>query len=178
MNFLDSGMVIAAFFVGLCLAGGIAIAAYYFLSMRERKSFHRNMEKSTDFVLAKLGLEIANVEHNAEQAKIQTMIAAQAKEAERQRAMANFRNVEYERDQALDAELIAEQKREQVLQQKAANTTQEINIRQSLLNAGIDPNYMPPQKKGRWERHQFMIVFILGLVFIVIMILLHQKGII
>lgn len=104
-------------------------------------------------------------------------------EFERQNAMINRQNAEIERLQALNAELQAEQEMEGVLDQRARNTQKEIESRKALIDAGIDPDKVPPPppKKGfgGWvERNQFLFIFILGLIFIGIFALLHIMGVI
>lgn len=185
MDFLsvNLGDILVAFFSGILLAVCLSFVIGRFLFRKERDRAQDIMEQNTRLLLSKMDLEVANTERNISQVELDSTWTAQMKENERQGAMINRQNAEIERLQALNAELQAEQKMESVLDQRARNTQKEIDIRKTLIDAGVDPDKVspPPPKKGGggWvERNQFLFIFILGLIFIALFALLHIKGVI
>lgn len=84
-----------------------------------------------------------------------------------------------EQNKAMQAAITAEQTRSCLVQAKAENDEAEIERRQNLEKAGIDPDAPPPQKPKNWfGKHKFWIIFVLFWAVVIVISILYDKGVI
>jgi hypothetical protein len=139
---INLGMILVAILVGMCITCFFSFIVYYFLNRHQRENFKNSQSKTTELILAKLGLDIASIDLDAEKVKVDVMQLVQQKEVKREQAMQNKDKAEQSRKKALDSQLPAEDAKGKVLAQKIKNAKAEADLQRAL-------NSIPkPPRKG------------------------------